>query len=369
MVDPVKKQKPDEKELRAREEAQRKQLGTHLKTVDAWIDRMQDPVLGDVGKAFKAATDKIIHHEDLDFGMKPSAVYHSFRYLANPGQTSFSNSVLYGMEALDSQERLLGAKTHEFVHALQYHKAASLHADPYNEASDIIVSPYDYILRKERLEQDAYVTGAWLCSLVTADAPGIIPAMSGSPLPVTTFNDIKAKSPSLQDAFEQAARDTRNLMGVWQKDAPKTVIADEWHARALEEYAHIIQMRMDVGEPLTFVRLDGPDILEIGDSFGPNTFGTNPQNPALTTIENLSPANAKKLEEINQKIGIYNRDTLPTLEQAITNTGMTRQQYLQQSKEHIGPARPDESTPKSDNDNQALNTTGIRQAPPPPPSF
>jgi len=368
MADPVKKERPDDKELRALEDAQRQQLGTHLKMVDDWIDRMQDPVLGDVGKAFKLATNGIIHHEELDFGMRPSAVYHSFRYLANPGQTSFSNYVLYGMEALDSQERLLGAKTHEFVHALQYHKAASLHADPYNEASSIIVSPYDYILRKERLEQDAYVTGAWLCSLVTADTPGIIPAMSGSPLPISTFNDIRARTSGLQDAFEQAARDTRNLMGVWQKNAPKTVIADEWHARALEEYEHIIQMRMDVGEPLTFVRLDGPDILEIGDSFGPNTFGSNAQNPALTTIENLSPANAKKLEEINQKIGIYNRNTLPTLEQAITNAGMTRPQYLQQSKDHIGPPRPNAASKPENDNNQAENTTALRQPQPPRPS-
>src|SRR5690606_4354935 len=124
------------------------------------------------------------------------AVYHSFRYPANPGQTSFSNYVLYGIEALDSRERLLGARTHEFIHARQYHLSAALHADPFNEASDIIVSPYDYILRKERLEQDAYVKGAWLCSLAVGDAPDVVAAMKGSPLPIDTFQNIRAQSGS-----------------------------------------------------------------------------------------------------------------------------------------------------------------------------
>lgn len=365
MVDPVKKAPPDEKELRAKEEAQRAKLAQHLKAVDGWIPRLTDPELGAVGEAFRKATDRIIRYEKLDMGLKPSAVYQSFRYLANPGQTSFSNYVLYGMEALDSQERLLGARTHEFVHALQYHSSATLHADPFNEASSLIVSPYDYILRKERLEQDAYVKGAWLCSLATADAPGVVDAMKGSPLPITTFQNIRAKSGSLQEAFTTAARDTRNLLGVWQKDAEKTVIADEWHARALEEYEHIIQMRIDSGEDITFVRLSGEDILEVGNSFGPNTFGTDANDPALTRIENLSAENAKKLAEINAKIGIYNRDLLPTLDQALGMAGTTRAAYLEASKNHIGPPRPEAM---AQNDNHAEGSTAFTPKAPKPPA-
>lgn len=365
MVDPVKKVTPNEKELRAKEEAQRAKLGQHLKNVDDWIVRLWDPERGAVGQAFRQATDPIIKHEDLDFKMQPSAVYHSFRYLANPGQTSFSNYVLYGMEALDSQERLLGARTHEFVHALQYHSSAALHADPFNEASEFIVSPYDYILRKERLEQDAYVKGAWLCSLAINDAPGVIDAMKGSPLPVTTFQNIRANSGSLQEAFTKAAADTRNLLGVWQKDAEKTVIADEWHARALEEYEHIIQMRMDSGEKITFVRLSGDDILEVGNSFGPNTFGTDANDPALTRIENLSPENAKKLAEINAKVGIYNRDLLPTLDQSLGMAGTTRAAYLDASKNHIGPPRPEAP---AQNDNSVNSTTAFTPRTPKPPA-
>ena len=365
MVDPVKKAPPDEKELRAKEEAQRAKLGQHLKAVDGWIVNLIDPELGAVGQAFRKATDSIIDHEDLDFQLKPSAVYHSFRYLANPGQTSFSNYVLYGMEALDSRERLLGARTHEFVHALQYHSSAALHADPFNEASSLIVSPYDYILRKERLEQDAYVKGAWLCSLATGDAPGVIDAMKGSPLPVTTFQDIRAQSGSLQEAFVKAARDTRNLLGVWQKDAEKSVIADEWHARALEEYEHIIQMRIDSGEKITFVRLSSEDILDVGGSFGPNTFGTDANDPALTRIENLSAENAKKLAEINTKIGIYDRDLLPTLDQALGMAGTTRAAYLDASKKHVGPPRPDAP---AQNDNHVNSTTAFTPKAPKPPA-
>ncbi len=365
MVDPVKKTEPNEQELRTKEAAQRTMLGQHLTAVDDWIARLHDPEMGSVGQAFRRATDKIIAHEDLDFQLMPSAVYHSFRYLANPGQTSFSNYVLYGIEALDSRERLLGARTHEFVHALQYHTAAVLHADPFNEASDIIVSPYDYILRKERLEQDAYVKGAWLCSLALDDAPGIVDAMKGSPLPIDTFQKIRAESGSLQEAFAKAARDTRNLLGAWKKGAEKTVIADEWHARALDEYAHIIQMRLDAGDNITFVRLSGEDMLEIGASFGPNTFGSNPADPALTTIENLSQENAKKLAEINAKLGITSRDQLPTLENALQAKGTTRAAYLEASKKHVGPPRPGAA---AKNDNHVDGTTAFDPKAPKPPA-
>lgn len=363
MVDPVKKTEPNEQELRAREAAQRAKLGQHLKTVDGWIAHMQDPALGSVGDAFRRATHNIVSGEDLDFQLKSSAVYYSFRYRANPGQTSFNNAVLYGMEALDSRERLLGARTHEFIHALQYRTSAILHADPYNEASNIIVSPYDYILRKERLEQDAYVKGAWLCSLATQEAPGVVEAMKGSPLPIDTFQNIRAQSGSLQEAFTKAARDTRNLLGKWKKDAEKTVIADEWHARALEEYEKIIQLRLDAGDPITCIRMTGDDVLEIGQSFGPNTFGSNPADPALTTIENLSPENAKKLSQINAKLGIFDRDRLPTLDSALQAQGTTRAVYLDASKKHLGAPRPEtpaEPEGQAKNDNHVSSTTAFK---------
>lgn len=360
MVDPVKKDTPDDTELRGdagaakppardplREAQQRRQLSGQLAKVDGWLARLHDPEQGGVGLAFQRAARGILRREDIDFEMKPSAGYHSFIYPPNPGQDSFSNYVLYGTEALENAERLMGARTHEYIHALQYQSAAALHADPFNDATNILVSPYDYLLRKERLEQDAYVKGAWLCSLAAADAPDIVPAMAGSPLPVSTFENIRAKSAGLQDAFETAARDCRNLLGVWAKDAKPSVIADEWHARALDEYALLLQYRHDNlkdGESLTLIRLEGRDILEIGASFGPNTFGSDAQKPALTEIENLSPANAQKLAEIEKKFGLPPRLSLPTLQETLATQGRTRADFIQASKNHKGagaaPAKP-----------------------------
>jgi len=365
MVDPVKKSDPDAQELRDSEKAQRTALGRDLHTVETWTGRLQDPELGPVGEAFRRATAGIVRHEGLDTGLTPSAVYHSFRYPAHPGQTSFSNDVLYGTEALDSPARLMGARTHEFIHARQYHLSAALHADPYNEASDIIVSPYDYLLRKERLEQDAYVKGAWLCSLATEDAPDIVAAMKGSPLPVDTFRNIREKSASLQEAFAEAARDTRNLSGIWRKNAPPSVIADEWHSRALEEYAQIIKLRLAAGDKLTFVRLAGEDILEIGRSFGPNTFGQDAADPALTTLESLSPENARKLAALDAQLGITDRHQLPTLEEALQAKGVARADYLAASKKHVGPPRPAST---AGNDNHLDGTTAFAPPAPKPPA-
>ncbi len=385
MVDPVKKQPLDDTELRgdldagagpvpARDAkiddtAAREKLHEQLRKVDSWTARLHDPVLGGVGLAFQKATTGILTSEDLELDMKPSAGYHSFLYPPNPGQDSFTNNVLYGTEALQNAERLMGARTHEFVHALQYQSAAALHADPFNDANNIIVSPYDYVLRKERLEQDAYVTGAWLCSLAATDAPDIVKVMEGSPLPVSTFSDIRAKSTSLQDAFETAARDCRNLEGFWSKDDKKTRIADEWHARALDEYDRLMKSRFNNlkdGESITIVRLDGRDIREIGASFGPNTFGHDNDNPALTEIEKLSPANAKKLAEIEAKYGIAPREQLPTLEDALTQSGTTRAAFLAASKTHKG--APESGAPRGAA-NDADKAPQKQNTGPRPPSF
>ncbi|MDP2205214.1 MAG: hypothetical protein Q8K65_02805 [Alphaproteobacteria bacterium] len=402
MVEPVKKEPAEDRELRdcpktdptpardlepapardiepapardiEKEEAQRAQLGEQLKTVDGWMENLHDPERGGVGKAFLRATEHILRSEDLDFQMKPSAGYHSFIYPPKPEQDSFSNYVLYGIEALENAARLMGARTHEFVHALQYQSAAALHADPFNDATHIIVSPYDYVLRKERLEQDAYVKGAWLCSLAVGDAPEIVKAMQGSPLPIDTFQKIRSESASLQDAFEAAARACRNLLGVWAKDAEKSVIADEWHERALEEYDLLLKYRFEnlqEGEALTLVLLEGPDILEIGASFGPNTFGADAENPALTEIENLSPANAKKLAEIEKKYGIAPRAELPTVDDALAAASTTRAAFIDASRNHKGaPAKPVATVdaPKAANDTTAparQQNTGPR-----PPAF
>lgn len=375
MAEPVKKDALDDTELRdaktaaatpsaedvAREEAQRAQLSQQLGTVDGWMQRLHDPELGGVGLAFLKATAGALKREDIDFQMKPSAGYHSFIYPPKPGQDGFSNYVLYGAEALENAERLMGARTHEFVHALQYQNAAALHADPFNAATNIMVSPYDYLLRKERLEQDAYVKGAWLCSLAIEDAPDIMKAMEGSPLPVSTFQNIRAASASLTDAFEKAAQDCRNLLGVWTKGAEKTVIADEWHARALEEYELMMKYRhenLQAGETLTFARMDGADVLEIGNSFGPNTFGTDAHNKTLTEIENLSPAHAQKIAEIEKKYGIAPRESLPTLSQVFANAGTTRADFIAQSKAYKGPAArtPDDTAAPAQQQNTGART-------------
>ncbi|MDY0010084.1 MAG: hypothetical protein RBS08_10280 [Bdellovibrionales bacterium] len=395
MADPVKKDAENGTELRegdfpptapsaapegdtAENTARRALMQAALATLDGWTERLHDPESGGVGPAFKKATARILRDEGVDFDMKPSAGYHSFIYPPDPGQQSFTNHVLYGAEALGNNERLMGARTHEYVHALQYQTAAALHADPFNAASNIIVSPYDYLLRKERLEQDAYVKGAWLCALAAQEAPEIIPAMEGSPLPVSTFQKIRAGSENLSEAFATAASDCRNLMGHWAKDAPKTVIADEWHARALDEYERMVKLRMEdsakTGQPLVFVRLEDRDIHEIGSAFGANTFGSFGANTfgsfgadaghaKLTDIENLSPAHAQKIAALAQKFGIAPRDNLPTLEQALHAAGTTRADFLAASKSYTGAAAAE--APKNDNSPAPQRqNTGPR-----PPSF
>lgn len=367
MVDPVKKVANKDTELRGDDAprgpapaaktpapalADAAALRAQLQKMDEWVARMHDPELGGVGLAFKQATQNLVREEKPELDLPFSASYYSFLYAPDEGQDGYSNYVSYGRAALENPERLLSARTHEFVHALQYDQAAPLHADPYNSASNIITSPYDYLLRKERLEQDAYVKGAWLCSLAEGDAPGIVKAMEGIPLPVSVFKDLREKTSSLQDAFAAAADACRNREGVWSDKNQRSAIADEWHARALDEYDHMLALRhktLKSGESLTIVRLEGHDIRAIGAAFGPNTFGDDDNNPALTTVAHLSPANAQKLAEIEKKYNIAPRDTLPSFDDALKAASTTRADFLTLSKQFKGSAaKPQPPAPAND---------------------
>lgn len=375
MVDPVKKETNKDTELRGDDRtpavpppvvpspaAQEAALKTQLHLLDGWVTRMHDPDLGGVGLAFAQATRGLVREEKPELDLPYSAAYYSFLYAPYEGQNGFSNYVSYGSAALENPERLLSARTHEFVHALQYEQSAALHADPYNSAHNIIVSPYDYLLRKERLEQDAYVKGAWLCSLAEHDAPGIVAAMEGIPLPVSTFKELRGKNASLQETFAAAATACRNREGCWSDTKDSKPIADVWHARALEEYDHMMALRhkdLKPGESLTIVRLEGQDIREIGASFGPNTFGDD--DHALTTIEKLSPENARKLAEIEAKYGIAPRDTLPAFDAALKNAGTTRAAFLEASRKFTGSGTAPAPAPAPANDDKDAHALGKQQ--------
>lgn len=275
-----------------------------LLLLNDWMHRLSDPEKGAVGQALIDAfaktgcTEKM--HPDLSF----NAVFNSFVYPPAEGEKSFRNEIAYGPVALEELTTLFAARCHEYIHALQYHAARILHADPFNAETDCFVGPEDYLIRKERVEQDAYAKGAWLCSLLAETHPEIVAAMAHVTLTVENFQKLREESSDLEETLAKAAEKAGDTLGHWIKGIDHPIrTKDAWHAHALAEYKNILETRLKEGKPIAFIKMTDEDILAVGDAFGPNPFAANGKlRPTFERKLDLSPENRKELKSLEEMI-------------------------------------------------------------------
>jgi hypothetical protein len=309
-------------------------LMADIRIVDGWLEKLTDPVHGQVGAAFKKAVAATGCTEGIDTGLPYNATYNSFIYPPRDGQHSFTNNIAYGGVSLTSLEKLFAARVHEFIHALQYTAAPALHADPFNDATDIVLCPEDYVLRKERLEQDAYVKGAWLCRMAEVEHKEIADTMNQCPLPLDAYAVAEKNTPTLADAFSRAAQSACTAPGKWFSDNDQDFPAtDAWADNALNEYRNIIASRLKSGRTIVFVRLEDADIHAIGAAFGQNTFE---KYPSPATLHSPSTYTQEQIAALNDSLGITSRDALPTLAEALKTAGLTPEQFIEKSRTHTG---------------------------------
>lgn len=299
---------------------------------------LHDPEAGAIGIVFHDACKAVGSKEGIDEKQIINAAFSSFVFPPFTGQKGFQNEVTYGAPALESAGRLFAARNHEFIHAMQYQKAAILHADPFNAASPFIIAPEDYVRRKELLEADAYAKGAWLQSLAAGTNPAMGTALDRTPLSAGKFSDIRRQANGLQDTLGKAALAASACEGKWLADGSVTPARDLWHALALEEYERILKARKKAGEEnFIFVRMTDSDARDIGTSFGPNPFEKS--IPALQ----LSEKNRQALEKLEASLGIS--ATLPSLGEALAQKGMTREGFIKISFDYTGTEPPQAPVP------------------------
>ncbi|MDD9900437.1 MAG: hypothetical protein OXT65_05625 [Alphaproteobacteria bacterium] len=298
--------------------------------LNTWTDNLVDPELGPVGKDFHAAFVNAECKEFLGLKTTHNALFNSYAYPPFEGEEAFKNQIVYGTTVLDDAALLFSARCHEIIHALQYVHAPALHADPFNAETEAFISPRDYLLRKERIEQDAYAKGAWLCTLATDDHPDIREKMDSSMLSVKKFEELRAQHGNLHAALTAGAHAAANTLGVWVTNGPKTTAADNWHHLALKEYEAIIDRRLKDGKSITFVRMEDNDVLALGQSFGPNPFAAadGTLDPSFRQPSSFGEDIEKRLATLNAKIGITDETALPTLGSTIKNTHASRQEFL-----------------------------------------
>lgn len=287
----------------------------------ALLRALHDPEAGAVGLSFLQAITALECAESANPGQKINAAFKTFVYPPYEGESGFKNAMDYGPAVFEKPGRFFAARVHEYIHALQYRQAAALHADPFNAATDFFLSPRDYLLRKERLEQDAYVKGAWLQNLAAEVFPRFVAAIDKTPMPAKTFRKIRAAAGSLAKALSQAVIAAAETSGEWHSNGQDLHPArDLWHKIALDEYEIIIKERMKNGMPV-FVRMTEKDVAEIGSAFGPNPF-----NGDMTLV--LSPENQERLERLEHELNIISHAHLPTIDDLLAKKEQTRAQFI-----------------------------------------
>lgn len=292
--------------------------------------RLHDPAYPDVGTDFIRRTQNLGCREVMNVNYAINAAFTSFVYPPNAGQSGFVNRIEYGTPAFEMPGRFFAARTHELIHALQYRSAACLHTDPFNDATNLVLHPYDYLLRKERLEQDAYAKGAWLQSLAAKKIPAYTGVLDKAPVSVDEFIACMHSAATLDDAISSAATNAAEKLADWIDDGTQHPARDLWHMLALKEYESIIQKRLARG-PVTFVRMTETDIHDIGASFG-----TNPFKDDMTL--HLSPENQALYDALAAHPLIPARENLMTVTEGIEKEGLTKAAFIQKSLGHRGSA-------------------------------
>ena len=307
-----------------------------LSRTDRWLRQLEDPQAGAIGEELRHAFNRVAAREVVDPSLRVNAVFRGFVWPPNKGQPGFQNTIAYSTEVLMDLGRLFGARTHEYIHALQYSRSAAMNADPFNPASLVALGPLAYVQRKERLEQDAYVKSAWLQSLLARKYPERSKALDQTPMGVAEFNKIRAACHGdLSVALGRAADEAARASGRWLHAGTPHPVRDLWHHQALCEYESILAARQRAGKmPQRYARMDLQDIQSIGATLGLNTFADAER---ATALPRLSRENFQYLRRIERRFGIPAHELQPTLSEALSDKGQTPRRFIRQSRHYRGP--------------------------------
>lgn len=312
------------------------ELAARLRDAKAWLDSAHDRELGLIGPRITAAFNRAAAAERANNKMTINASFRSFVWPPKAGEHSFQNIISYGAPVLDNMGRLFAARVHEYIHALQYRRAAALYADPFNAAAREVVHPLAYVQRKERLEQDAYAKGAWIQSLVQGQHADIRTALDRTPIGVADFETLRDQGGSLATVMARAARQAADCPGFWLHSNAKHPARDLWHKLALQEYEGILRARKRAGQlPTSYVRLAPSDIVAIGDTLGVNPFKVDHSLAGALPV--LSDDNRALLARIERDYKLPAYDDLPTLKQVLAARGQLPRSMIAAARQYRAP--------------------------------
>lgn len=284
------------------ENVSRQSINAMIAYSDQLLARLSDPESPSLGQAFLTslkATGCIEQAPSTDQPQSSPASYRSF----DPNlEDSFINQITYLTEGRNLAD-FVNSRVHEAFHAMAWRNSAVLHASPFNRKTVIVPCPEDFARIAELVEADAYAKQGWLASRLAGTLPEIRNATKRDPIPAARFEEIRGAASDLPGALQAAARESG---GRWFSSSV-ACFNDHYHGYAVDCMAR--QLEFFVNEKPVFCKLSEQDFASLGDSFGPNLFqGTG----YLQNLASFSEANRVKIDSLNARWGITDREKLPS---------------------------------------------------------
>jgi len=223
----------------------------------------------------------------------------------------------------------LNVKIHEAMHGFQNLAAPCLHAIPANPRTNIVMTPEDFAIVREIMERDAHAKQGLLLNNIRRKFPSIDEPFTHANRYVAVKSKLHKKT-SIEEILSQVSENIMREYLVHDNNGQPAPLLNPTHYDALSDYTDMLEMREENGhsiDDITFVRLELSDLQRITAGFGPNWM-VSYSDEAHSFLGDISDKNRKKIEEINQRVGILERGALPTFSQLITGQNLDLAQFI-----------------------------------------
>lgn len=299
----------------------------HMTHVLGQAGDAEDP---NAGWKFLNAIRQLGCEERVNEKQLATAAYWPF---VRPAPRNFNNSITYQLENRTCAA-FFSSRGHEYIHALAWNSSPMLHASPYNEATNLVMAPTDWIKMQERTEQDAYAKQAWLNWMGARIDPELHKEKS-DPVTVADFERLRIRHGDLSSTLKHAALESMDRKRYGDKLG--RTLRDHYHRHAIQGYALVLRYLKRNGADIYMVKMDEDDFKTTGASFGPNIFEDG--DKMFADQPDLSPRNARYLAKVMKIFGL-DESRMPSFKSTLAQMDTTPHEFLACSRDASISPRP-----------------------------
>lgn len=281
---------------------------------------LYDVHLGPVGQDFLAAinTCGVREVEAPDYQICDN-VYVPFAW-----PDGFVNTISYKSHAF-APEAFIEARCHEALHAIAWSRVPVLHASLFNNASPVILSPYDWLRVFEMTEADVAAKTGWLMFLAAQHNPVFFESSRFSPVSAMDYAQLSGDTVAAIGTAANMA--LQKIWGRDNRDKKEMSFGEFYHWLALRDYERMLDFFEEQGIKPMVVKMNEGHFRDMGRSFGPNPFDCSSYD-----LLPIKPCELLRIEALNKKLGIVERVALPCFDTVFQQSGEDPYRFLAMSK-------------------------------------